>query len=78
MYWLELQDAYRLEQLRAREAVTTKLEQIRHRAKEHMTATATPPPICPECRDNKHGNCIGYALGPDDIVVECGCPHSER
>jgi hypothetical protein len=40
--------------------------------------TTPPPPVCPECRDGKHGNCIGYALGPDDVVVACGCAHSER
>jgi hypothetical protein len=32
--------------------------------------------ICPECRDAKHGNCIGYALDPvRDEVVACGCTH---
>lgn len=32
--------------------------------------------VCPECRDGKHGNCIGYALDPvRDEVVACGCTH---
>jgi hypothetical protein len=35
--------------------------------------------ICPECRDGKHGNCIGYALNPDtDVVGECECAHSDK
>lgn len=35
--------------------------------------------ICPECRDTKHGNCIGYALQVEtDMVVPCGCAHSEK
>lgn len=35
-------------------------------------------PICPECRDGKHTNCVGYALNPKtDLVVDCCCPHAE-
>ncbi|QDH93104.1 hypothetical protein QDA02_gp61 [Microbacterium phage Margaery] len=35
-------------------------------------------PICPECRDGKHGNCTGEALHePTDVIVECGCSHGE-
>ena len=37
----------------------------------------TPAAVCPECRDGKHGNCIGYALGADDVVVSCGCDGSD-
>lgn len=34
--------------------------------------------ICPECRDGKHQNCIGYALdAATDIVGECQCKHRE-
>lgn len=36
-----------------------------------------PAAVCPECRDQKHGNCIGYALGADDVVVPCGCKDSD-
>jgi hypothetical protein len=33
-------------------------------------------PVCPECRDGKHGNCIGYALNTaTDVVGDCECPH---
>lgn len=35
-----------------------------------------PAAICPECRDQKHGNCIGYALRADDVVVSCQCDGS--
>jgi hypothetical protein len=35
------------------------------------------PAVCPECRDLKHGNCIGYALGADDVVVACMCDGSD-
>jgi len=28
---------------------------------------------CPECRAGKHGNCTGWALGPDDEMVACPC-----
>lgn len=42
-------------------------------------ATVTPdpptPPVCPECRDGKHGNCIGWTLTDDDAVTDCRCPH---
>lgn len=32
--------------------------------------------ICPECRDGKHQNCIGYALqASTDTVVGCECGH---
>jgi hypothetical protein len=35
--------------------------------------------ICPECRDGKCGNCIGYALHEaTDTVVACGCAHPDR
>lgn len=37
----------------------------------------TPAAVCPECRDLKHGNCIGYALGADDVVVACQCDGSD-
>jgi hypothetical protein len=37
----------------------------------------TPAAVCPECRDGKHSNCIGYALGADDVVVSCGCKGSD-
>lgn len=37
----------------------------------------TPAAVCPECRDGKHGNCIGYALGADDVVVSCECKGSD-
>lgn len=31
-------------------------------------------PVCPECRDGKHGNCIGYALNAEtDVVEDCAC-----
>lgn len=34
-------------------------------------------PVCPECRDRKCGNCIGYALNQaTDIVEVCRCAHS--
>ncbi|AWY05303.1 hypothetical protein SEA_MEMENTOMORI_49 [Microbacterium phage MementoMori] len=37
-----------------------------------------PRPICPECRDGKHGNCTGEALHEaTDVIVECGCDHAE-
>jgi hypothetical protein len=37
-----------------------------------------PRPICPECRDGKHGNCTGEALHEaTDVIVECGCSHGE-
>jgi hypothetical protein len=37
-----------------------------------------PRPICPECRDGKHGNCTGEALhDATDVIVECGCDHAE-
>lgn len=29
--------------------------------------------VCPECRDGKHPNCTGWALGPNDDLVECNC-----
>jgi hypothetical protein len=36
-----------------------------------------PAAVCPECRDGKHGNCIGYALDQaTDTVVACGCGHT--
>jgi hypothetical protein len=32
--------------------------------------------ICPECRDRKHTNCVGYALqSSTDTIVECECRH---
>jgi hypothetical protein len=38
-----------------------------------VTAAAA---VCPECRDGKHANCIGYALDTaTDTVVDCGCAH---
>lgn len=36
------------------------------------------PPLCPECRDGKHRNCIGEALADDDTLVPCGCPEHEE
>lgn len=30
-------------------------------------------PICPECRDEKHANCTGWALDDADDIVPCGC-----
>ncbi|QED11582.1 hypothetical protein PP914_gp092 [Arthrobacter phage Qui] len=31
-------------------------------------------PTCPECRDGKHGNCVGQALHPaTDDIVDCLC-----
>ena len=33
-----------------------------------------PRPICPECRDAKHGNCAGQALDETtDEIVDCTC-----
>lgn len=35
--------------------------------------------VCPECRDAKHGNCVGYALHQaTDTVIVCQCTHSDR
>lgn len=37
-----------------------------------------PRPICPECRDGKHGNCTDEALHEaTDVIVGCGCSHGE-
>lgn len=47
-----------------------------HIAEEVLMAAAS---VCPECRDGKHGNCVGYALNPaTDVVVDCECTHSDR
>jgi hypothetical protein len=38
-----------------------------------------PRIVCPECRDGKHGNCIGYAMNDAiNTVVVCQCVHSDR
>lgn len=31
-------------------------------------------PICPECAQGKHRNCVGEALDDDDRIVACMCP----
>lgn len=36
-----------------------------------------PRPICPECRDGKHGNCGPALHEATDTIVECGCTHGE-
>lgn len=30
--------------------------------------------LCPECRDGKHRNCIGWTLNVNDDEVPCACP----
>ncbi|WQY99757.1 hypothetical protein [Microbacterium phage MO526] len=34
-----------------------------------------PPPICPECRDGKHGNCGDALHDFTDEIVPCRCDH---
>lgn len=32
------------------------------------------PPVCPECRTGKHGNCDGWAFDEKaDQIVQCQC-----
>lgn len=45
---------------------------------EWIERRARPAPLCPECRDGKHRNCIGEALAADDTLVPCGCPNHEE
>lgn len=33
----------------------------------------SPIPLCPECRDGKHYNCVNEALNSLDVIVPCGC-----
>lgn len=36
-----------------------------------------PLPICPDCRDGKHGACGGQALHELlDVIVDCRCDHA--
>lgn len=35
-------------------------------------------PICPECAQGKHGNCIGETLNDDDQWVPCACPEENE
>lgn len=34
----------------------------------------TAEPICPECEQGKHVNCVGQALDDLDNIVSCYCP----
>jgi hypothetical protein len=39
-----------------------------------MSENEPDVPVCPECRDGKHGNCVGSALHPiTDDIVDCLC-----
>lgn len=31
--------------------------------------------LCPECRDRKHRNCIGWTLDAADEMAPCLCDH---
>lgn len=35
-------------------------------------------PLCPECRQGKHGNCTGEALNIHDELVPCACGHTQE
>jgi hypothetical protein len=41
---------------------------------EETTVSLTAEPICPECAQGKHANCVGQALNADDEIVSCYCP----
>ena len=45
-----------------------------------MTADGnTDIPVCPECRDGKHTNCIGSAIHPvTDDIVDCLCDECHK
>jgi len=41
---------------------------------EETIVSLTAEPMCPECAQGKHGNCIGQALNDQDEIVACYCP----
>jgi hypothetical protein len=41
---------------------------------EETIVSLTAEPICPECAQGKHGNCVGQAFNDMDQIVSCYCP----
>lgn len=41
---------------------------------EETIVSLTAEPICPECSQAKHGNCVGQAVNDQDEIVSCYCP----
>lgn len=41
---------------------------------EETIVSLTSDPICPECAQGKHLNCVGEALDEHDEFVPCYCP----